>query len=390
MRYLARLPEELLNEHVRKVRDLMEDMVISSQIFIDRQIARFVGLFHDIGKYTKYFQKHLIEGKSFGGKEQHAFISSLIAYRFLKDTHPQENPKILLSTFIAIRHHHSNPQNIETELNDTEPVWYQNARNIKDQLDPMSNAVDEIEKYFPKGTIDAISELKNTEVLNKAREELQDIIMFNKDISLYFTTNLLLGMLVDADIRAVIRMDANEKRREIPEDIVDRYLEILPKNSPIDPLRQEFYKTVIDNIQRLGLENKFLSLTAPTGIGKTLAGFSAAMKLRNMIQKETGRLPRIIYVLPFTSIIDQNFEVIKKVFDFAGIGDGVLLKHHFRASPSQSTKGIRAEDVWESLEETAILRNRKGDDLLKRYEQAHTRVETWDGEVVITTFVRFY
>jgi len=210
------------------------------------------------------------------------------------------------------------------------------------------------------------------------------------DISLYFTANLLLGMLVDADIRAVIGMGASEKRHKIPEDIVDRYIEKLPKNSPIDPLRQEFYKTVTESIQRLGLENKFLSLTAPTGIGKTLAGFSAAIRLRNMTQKETGRLPRIIYVLPFTSIIDQNFDVIGKVIDSTGLPKDILLKHHFRANPARSNPKLKSEDVWKVLEEDWILRERDAEKLLKHYEQAHTRVETWDGEVIITTFVRFY
>ena len=372
-----------LERHLLDVKERVQafcDEMHASNEFCE--IAYLTALTHDLGKATDYFQRHLKGERVDPLLSAHALLSSILAVGLWKDQIP---PRFRLPLFVAVRSHHSNPSS-PANMVDPKHEWKDLEEQVKSidaaQFNSLLSSIGLA--YHPDARL-----LPSLETFREAFAWTPEVKRA-RGIDTYFTTNLLLGMLVDADIRAVIRMNANEDRHEIPEDIVDRYLEILPKNSPIDPLRQEFYKTVIDNIQRFGLENKFMSLTAPTGIGKTLAGFSAAVKLRNMIQRKTGRLPRIIYVLPFTSIIDQNFEVIKRVFDFAGIDDGVLLKHHFRASPSQSTKGIRAEDVWESLEETAILRNRKGDDLLKRYEQAHTRVETWDGEVVITTFVRFY
>ena len=384
------MPEESLSVHIKLVSKLMAEMSISSSIPINDQVIRLTGLFHDIGKFTHYFQKHLIEGKLFGGKERHSFVSALIAYKFFRKIYSDEEPKLIFSTFTAIRHHHSEPQSIEVELNDTDPAWYQNVRHINAQIDSLMRAIGEIVKVFPKGVSDTICSLRNRNEVEEVLKELQNVSMFNDDISLYFTTNLLLGMLVDADIRAVIHMSANENRVDIPEEIVDRYIRNLPKNSPVDTLRQEFYKTVIDNVQKLGLENKILSLTAPTGIGKTLAGFSAAVRLRNMIQKETGRLPRIIYVLPFTSIIDQNFDVISKVIEKANLRKDILLKHHFRANPTKHYPELKVEDIWKSLEEDRLFTKQDDKDLLKRYEQAYTRVETWDGEVIVTTFARFY
>ena len=390
MKYLARLPEEPLCYHVKKVSELMEKMGDSSPIHINKQIVKLTGLFHDIGKYTRYFQSYLKEKKSFGGREKHAFLSSLIAYIFLKNNSIID-PEIRLSVFFSIRHHHSNVHNLNKELDDSDPLWYQNARLVKSQIESLKGAKKEIEKNYPKGTMEAISALKDTD---KIANELYDVVFSNDNLSLYFTTNLLLGMLVDADIRAVINMDANEKRVEIPENTVDLYLKTLPKSSPIDPLRKEFYELVVNNILKFGFENNFLSLTAPTGIGKTLAGLSAAVKLRNMVQRETGRIPRIIYVLPFTSIIDQNFKVIKDVLQKAGFKDEVilkiLLKHHFRASPGESVKETRAEDIWKLLGEDSLFNSQKADDILKLYEKAHTQVETWDGEIIVTTFVRFY
>ena len=59
-------------------------------------------------------------------------------------------------------------------------------------------------------------------------------------------------------------------------------------------------------------EKKILSLTAPTGYGKTLTIFMFANLLGEKIFNQTSRNPRIIYVSPFISIIDQNAEVISK------------------------------------------------------------------------------
>ena len=347
------------------------------------EVARLTALTHDLGKATGYFQDHLKGRRVNPSLSSHALLSAVIAVWYVAKDLPIQYK---LPLFIAVRSHHANPTT-PSEMVDVGPKhdWKYLEKQAQavdiEQFNALLNAI-EFEMQFTDKLLPSFEEFR----LNFSWPSLDE----KRDISLYFTTNLLLGMLVDADIRAVIGMDANEKRQDIPENVVDYYLETLPKNSPIDTLRQEFYRTVIDNIQRRGLESKFLSLTAPTGIGKTLAGFSAAIRLRNMIQRKTGRLPRIIYVLPFTSIIDQNFDVISKVIKHAGLPENILLKHHFRASPSKNISGLEAEDVWKLLEEGSLLRERDAQKLIKRYEQAHTRVETWDGEVIVTTFVRFY
>ncbi len=371
--------EKHLIDVKNRIQSFCDEMEISDEIC---KVAYLAALTHDLGKATAYFQRHLKGERIDPFLSTHALLSSVLAVWHWKDQIP---PELRLPLFISVRSHHSNPSS-PSNMVDPKHEWKDLEKQVK-SIDPeqFTDLLSSIGlPYNPHGDL--------LPSFQKFREEFtwSPEVENTRGINTYFTTNLLLGMLVDADIRAVIGLNANGNRVEIPSDIVDRFLENLSSEAPINSLRQEFYRTVTENIEILGLENQFLSITAPTGIGKTFAGFSAAVRLRNMIFNQTERLPRIIYVLPFTSIIDQNFEVIKDILNFAGIEDSVLLKHHFRASPSQSTKGIKAEDVWRSLEETANLRNRKGDDPLKRYEQAHTRVETWDGEVIITTFVRFY
>lgn len=346
-----------------------------------KEAALLAALTHDLGKATKYFQDHLKGHKVNPSLSSHTSLSAVISVWNFGAHLPIE---LRLPLFIAVKSHHSNllsPSNILAEL---QSHWCYLVKQM--------NAI------VPRQFLELVKDLGlNPPSFEKLLpDQLKFQIEFSfpamdvKGPSTYLTTNLLLGMLVDADIRAVSEMAANEERCEIPDNIVDRYVEKLPKNSSIDSLREEFYTTVIGNIKKIALVDRILSITAPTGIGKTLAGFSAALRLRNMVLRETGRLPRIIYVLPFTSIIDQNFDVINKVIKHAGLPKNILLKHHFRASRFKNISGLKAEDVWKLLEEESLLREPDAQKLIKRYEQAYTRVETWDGEIIVTTFVRFY
>jgi len=356
--------------------DLQADYTLS-------QTVELAALFHDLGKATEFFQRHLKGEQVRRSLTGHSALSAGLAVWHAALSLPWP---LKIPLFLAVKHHHNNPSIIQEDL-EPKHAWKKLEQQVQ-SINPSQLA------RVSKLTGSALS-LK--EPLLPSFEEFRkgfswpakDFLQENQDFDLYFTTNLLLGMLVDADIRAVIEMEANEKRVEIPDDIVDRYLRNLRKATPLDSLRQEFYETVVKNIQRHGYQNKFLSLTAPTGIGKTLAGFSAALRLRNLIAQDAGRLPRIIYVLPFTSIIDQNFEVISDVLESVGLCKDILLKHHFRASPTESAPGVKAEDAWKLLEENELLK-RRGEEIFKFYEQAHTRVETWDGEIIVTTFVRFY
>jgi len=373
-----------LEKHLRAVaerialfcQDLQADSASS-------QAAKLAALSHDLGKATEFFQRHLKGEQVRRSLTGHSALSAVLAVWHAAYSLPWP---LKISLFLAVKHHHTNPSLIQEDL-EPKHAW----KTLEEQVQSINPS-----------QLARVSELAGLalslkEPLLPCFEEFRkgfswpakDFLQETRGFDLYFTTNLLLGMLVDADIRAVIGMEANEKRVEIPDDIVDRYLRNLRKATPLDSLRQEFYETVVKNIQRHGYQNKFLSLTAPTGLGKTLAGFSAALRLRNMIAKETGRLPRIIYVLPFTSIIDQNFEVIGDVLRNAGLSKDTLLKHHFRAHPTEGVPGVKVENIWELLEEEKLFK-RRGEEIFKSYEQAHTRVETWDGEIIVTTFVRFY
>lgn len=374
-----------LEKHLRAVaervaifcRDLQADSALS-------QAAGLAALSHDLGKATEFFQRHLKGKPVRKSLTGHSELSAVLTVCHFARTLPWP---LKIPLFLAVKHHHANPSLIQEDL-DPKHAWERLEKQVR-SINPsqLARVSDLTGLALPaeKQLLPSFEEFRR--IFSWPAE---DFLRKSQGFELYFTTNLLLGMLVDADIRAVIEMEAMEERVEIPDDLVDRYLGNFRPSSPLDFLRQEFYETVVRNTCRHGLQNKFLALTAPTGIGKTLTGFSAALRLRHMIAEDTGRVPRIIYVLPFTSIIDQNYEVIGAVLGSTGLPENILLKHHFRASPTGRASGVRAEDVWKRLCEEELFEIRKGEELFKVYEQAHTRVETWDGEIIVTTFVRFY
>lgn len=377
-------PGIYLEQHLSEVAELIKDF--SEQIRASdkfRMLSYITAMGHDLGKSTTYFQEHLKGKKVKQRFSSHALLSAVLTIWHVAQK-LKEDAKALI--FLAIRCHHSNPFGSPTGLLSLKHEWKYLQRQVK------AINLQKFKRLLANLNLD-IALVTDTKFLPTYQELRQTISKANlKEIPTYFIANLLLGMLVDADIRAVIGMKVNE-REEIPDDIVDKYLQNMPKESPLDPLRQDFYSTVTENIQRFGLEEKFLSINAPTGLGKTLAGFSAAVRLRNMISKEAGKVPRIIYVLPYTSIIDQTYKVISDMLEsLCPKLIGMLIKHHYRSAPKLESieKDSGIIDPFDFLEEHKIYSVRKLNETLKTYERAHTRVETWDGEIIITTFVRFY
>ncbi|MDR1932895.1 MAG: CRISPR-associated endonuclease Cas3'', partial [Spirochaetales bacterium] len=97
-------------------------------------------------------------------------------------------------------------------------------------------------------------------------------------------------------------------------------------------------------------EPGFFSLTVPTGVGKTLSSMAFALKHAEKYEKE-----RIIYVIPYTSIIEQNAEVFRGIF-----GPDEILEHHANLDDDGTT-----------------LRSRLA-------------TENWDAPVIVTTNVQFF
>ncbi|MFN2262049.1 MAG: DEAD/DEAH box helicase family protein, partial [Psychroflexus sp.] len=133
-------------------------------------------------------------------------------------------------------------------------------------------------------------------------------------------------------------------------------------STTINNLKNEAYFSVLKSLEnKFEASNHFYSITLPTGLGKTLTSLGASLKLKKLANQKEGK---IIIAIPFTSIIDQNYEVYREVFNDPD--NSLLLKHHHLAEP----KYKESEDAVRDSDESQYL------------------IETWQSSVVVTTFVQ--
>lgn len=130
---------------------------------------------------------------------------------------------------------------------------------------------------------------------------------------------------------------------------------------PLTELRAEILAHVI---ARAGLAPGLLTLTVPTGGGKTLASLSFGLE-----HALSHGLRRVVYVIPFTSIIEQT----AAVFGEALGADAGILEHHASFDWEAAAKGLREDG--------------RGTDPLDRLRRA---AENWDAPIVVTTAVQFF
>lgn len=137
-----------------------------------------------------------------------------------------------------------------------------------------------------------------------------------------FRTRMLYSCLVDADFLDTERFMDGERGRGGYDDLptlLRRLKEyIAPWQNPktaLNKLRCKILNSCLD----IGSKPKGIyTLTVPTGGGKTVA--SLAFALRHAV---AHGMKRVIYVVPYTSIIEQNAEVFREI-----LGDGNVLEHH--------------------------------------------------------------
>ena len=407
-RFYSHPPEKLLCTHLKEVGDRCERIISSKKLEeIDgkvlSKVAYLIGISHDFGKYTTFFQERLFnERKRRDDLTHHGLISAIFSYyivkeylkKYLKEKSSSYQYKYLpLISYFIVKRHHLDLGNIKSDCNFIDYKQLSELLNIAKQVEDIQEHRDIVEKELKsliKGQGINISQILDT--LNKNfREELSEkrtrekairdikkdsrsFLKEEREEAYYFLiTMLLFSVLVDSDKKSA--GDVVEiTRQDFPDNIVNVYKKVkFLKRKDIDKIRESIYKSALHNISSIDLSSKkVLSITAPTGTGKTLTGLAVALKLRKRLQEEKGITPRIIYSLPFTSIIDQNFNVFEDVLlnTVAGFNEDksiYLTKHHHLSEFKYMISGVER-----SVEESLSL------------------IESWDSEIIVTTFVQFF
>ena len=208
-----------------------------------------------------------------------------------------------------------------------------------------------IEDFYAYKKEVKIPELKTSPVNVEKTKDL--------NFSLSMFTRMMYSCLVDADFLDTEEFMTEERsgRQQGQEiqvllDKLEKYITEWLKNTEIESVngrRTEILKACLENGER---EKGLFRLTVPTGGGKTVA--SLAFALRHAVKHH---MKRIIYVIPYTSIIEQNAAVFRRI-----LGDENVLENHCNID-------------YEEAEE------------LKPMQLAS---ENWDKPVVVTTNVQFF
>jgi CRISPR-associated endonuclease/helicase Cas3 len=375
--------------------------------------ALLCGLTHDFGKYTRFFQHYLRTGKG-GPEKQHAFSSALWAAHLAEQF--EMPPLHSLALFVSVcRHHRSlaDPEELllpPREL--TGPPWDHLEPTRSDRLQITQKQIDalgtETEKLAVARSLHKAARHTSQLLQQKDLHEpswlnadwsalLHDFLdnwtvsygrlyryrrqqIRNResvDLQYYFDMLTLFSTLIDADKIHAARLEDVE-RASLPRQPVKKYREkqFGPPTTDVDRLRDELYNTVCHNMKEAPLSRKIFTITAPTGSGKTLAALASAFILRNKLEKSGIARPRIIYALPFTSIVDQTYGTIREVLstyqtdkNYSTPPSSWLLKHHHLAENIYHTAG---ESDMESLS----------------LDKSLLLIESWQSEIIVTTFVQ--
>ncbi len=321
--------KEPVIDHLREVAEMSADF---ARPFGAEGWAWVMGFAHDIGKYSAGFQRRLLEN---GSRVDHSTAGAFVLDR----------SNLPLLSYCVAGHHRGLPDG-----------------GTKGDPEDAATLCSRLRKAS-EGGLPPFDEYRNDVVL----EEPQKPALLCKDIppkeqcyALSFLTRMLFSCLVDADFLCTERFMNNEERVRSSIDGLDALRDALeekiasfyPSQSDINALRC----SVLDACLQVSRGPKGVySLTVPTGGGKTYASLRFALNHASCIGND---MQRVIYCIPYTSIIDQNAAVFRDV-----LGGRNVLEHHANF------------DFDDETEEGRALR---------------LATENWDAPVIVTTNVQFF
>jgi len=377
----------LLSEHLFFVAKLMEE-----RAFFDQELAFILGVCHDFGKLTSFFQdeKILKSGKNYKAKSNHTLISIHFTIAFLKHYGINDERVFLIAIFVI--NHHSDLKNMKDLIGSF--FSGRTDEELKPQIEDLANRLDLVKQVYQNELIKLIDSYNIKYKLKEklltfdfelflTQESLKQSIKSLKKLrnkfakesdmyELFFKTSYLYSLLIFADRNMASKLPyayenyhKQSKIKSFPYTLIEQRVRSF-KSSKEHEIRQQLFDTL--NIQanddNVNSQNIF-TVTAPTGAGKTLATLNFVFKLKEKYQKD-----KIIYALPLTNIIEQNYNEIRTILEcymneeFSQNEFDYLIKHHYLADYKLQEKS----DVKEILK----------------------IVESWNSQIVVTTFIQLF
>ena len=348
--------------------------------------GKLIGLLHDFGKYSQEFQIYIksavglidssdeeyVNAKGLKGKVDHSTAGAQWLfkelYQVILKQYPDRNNEqsqlalvIVQSLAQCIASHHSGLiDSLETN----------NGKGFLKRIrkDDEKTNLTECLKNADKKVLQQASSLITSDLLQEGisflekvtNESKYSVSEISKNFNFGLYTKFLFSCLIDADRISSADFDFPENKLirthsqpnwKLACSRIEHFLKGLKAPNSIDFIRKEISNNCFNKASD---PQGIYSLTVPTGGGKTYASLRYALH-----HAKKHKLDRIIYIIPFTSIIDQNVQVIRKVLEQEGDDQPWVLEHHSNLEPEQQS--------WRSK-------------LVS---------ENWDAPIVLTTMVQF-
>lgn len=373
MNYIAHIREsdgkiQTVKEHLLGVRDLAEEYGDKLQI---KHIAGLAGLLHDMGKYTEVFKEYILsavenpDAPPKRGSVDHSTAGGRLLFNQFHSGH--DIYKALLAEIVgnAIISHHSYLQDFLNS--DLESKYLYRVQDK--QIEEFEHSVD----HFFKNVME---ESVFHHYVDKAVVELKAYIHMEPTVQMehksMLLTKFVFSTLIDADRTNTRCFEENKVADEGSDSKIllktfyqklmvkiNSFREGTDANSPINLLRQE----MSDQCDKFAEKpSNIYTLSIPTGGGKTLASLRYGLKHAVLFNKK-----RIIYVVPFTTIIEQNANEVRKILQ----DDAHILEHHSNVLEQDSDD--------DEMDDGRITVRQK----LKLAK------DNWDSPIIFTTMVQF-
>lgn len=351
-----------LHEHLENVAELCSAF---AEVFGYGQWGRALGLLHDAGKACDCFQN----GRLFNKPNVHVDHAALGAKRALElyggrgDELDQTYSQAYMGELIAyaILGHHRGMKNsldIEERIKKLDKSSYSN--NTAENYLSYKTLLEDYSATNPPNREDLesilLSRLMRT-LEGKANDTFRQHLVFSSQAF----TRMLFSCLVDADwldTEHFVHPEKAEIRKysydSIPTllDKLETHLNAIKKGAKVTAVNKA-RATVLDDCRKgANMAPGLFTLTVPTGGGKTLSSMEFALR-----HAAINNLQRIIYAIPFTSIVEQSAQTFLNIF-----GDQNVLEHHSNY------------DFEKAAEE--------------RREYERLAVQNWDAPIVVTTNVK--
>lgn len=334
--------EQSIEEHCLNVARLARELIYEDEDSCGlKDLAYNAGLLHDFGKYRPDFQRYILSasGANQSGKvppkAPHAIVGAIEARRLFDD------PMIADTLAYCISGHH---------------------RGLYDH--------NEMERRLRHGEhkrwCDACERL--TSVENLKTTDCDDV---GEPYDLQMAIRMLFSALVDADrldTEQFMTPDLSAERLRIK----GNYASLCTLRERLRAKTESFSSAPDTSVNRArayflescrthGAESDpgIYTLSLPTGAGKTISSMAWALEMAIRNHHD-----RIIYVIPYTSIITQTAMVFREIF-----GKENILEHHSEVVVEQQTKDDKSDE---------------------RMSRLKFLTENWDAPIILTTNVQFF